>query len=85
MASLTLRVALLLVFAALLVVQCSSDSSEQLEEPSDEIKQLLSSPEMPSDEPSADRRKRNSVLAVKSKPPGHRPAPSTRPGGPPGK
>ncbi|KAI3415502.1 hypothetical protein GPALN_005105 [Globodera pallida] len=82
MASLTLRVALLLVFAALLVVQCSSDSSEQLEEPSDEIKQ---SPEMPSDEPSADRRKRSSVLAHESKPPGHRPAPSTRPGGPPGK
>ncbi|KAI3415478.1 hypothetical protein GPALN_005081 [Globodera pallida] len=71
MASLTLRVALLLVFAALLVVQCSSDSSEQLEEPSDEIKQ---SPEMPSDEPSGDRRKRSSVMAVESKPPGHRPA-----------
>ncbi|KAI3415487.1 hypothetical protein GPALN_005090 [Globodera pallida] len=82
MCALTLRTALFFAFAAFLVVQCSCDSSEQLEEPSDEIKQ---SPEMPSDEPSADRRKRSSVLAVESKPPGHRPAPSTRPGGPPGK
>ncbi|KAI3415486.1 hypothetical protein GPALN_005089 [Globodera pallida] len=36
MASLTLRMALLLVFAALLVVQCSSDSSESSSNTSDE-------------------------------------------------
>ncbi|KAI3415485.1 hypothetical protein GPALN_005088 [Globodera pallida] len=67
MGTLNLRAALFLAFAAFLVVQCSGDSSEQFEEPSDEIKRLLSSPEMPSelsspempsDEPS-DRRKRS--------------------------
>ncbi|KAI3415463.1 hypothetical protein GPALN_005067 [Globodera pallida] len=58
MGTLNLRAALFLAFAAFLVVQCSGDSSEQVEEPSDEIKQLLSNPEMPSDEPS-DRRKRS--------------------------
>uniref|UniRef100_A0A914H0T0 Uncharacterized protein n=1 Tax=Globodera rostochiensis TaxID=31243 RepID=A0A914H0T0_GLORO len=84
MASLTLRMALFFAFAAFLVVQCSSDSSEQLEEPSDEIKRQLSSPEMLEDGPS-DRRKRSSLLAHESKPPSHRPAPSIRPGAPPGK
>uniref|UniRef100_A0A914GZV7 Secreted protein n=1 Tax=Globodera rostochiensis TaxID=31243 RepID=A0A914GZV7_GLORO len=67
MGTLNLRAALFFAFAAFLVVQCSCDSSEQFEEPSDEIKRQLSSPEMledgpemPSDGPS-DRRKRSST------------------------
>uniref|UniRef100_A0A914HTJ9 Uncharacterized protein n=1 Tax=Globodera rostochiensis TaxID=31243 RepID=A0A914HTJ9_GLORO len=78
MASQTLRMALFLAFAAFLVVQCScDDSSEQVEfgEPSDEIKRQLSSPEKLAEGPS-DRRKRSSVLAHESKPPGRRLAPS---------